>query len=273
MSTNPTTETPGARPPRSGTTRVLTWVGIVIVAIVLIAVAIAVAVTLFRSTPVQQTADVTAPENVIVDVSNAEMRFAPSPDADLHVTLRGAYTGPRPELMTTTANGETRVTGGCPSGSIFTRCDVNLEVAIPASLPLTVNGSNGRITARELTGTVDISTTNGVLETTAMSGPVSLTTTNGVILVRDSRSPELTAQTTNGGIQVDFSQPPMTMTAATTNGAVEVKVPNDATTYRVSAQTTNGAVDTDAVPSDPSSARTLNLSTTNGPVTLHRRGS
>lgn len=142
---------------------------------------------------------------------------------------------------------------------------------LPAALPLNVVGQNGRLTATGLTGALTLETTNGAIRTEGSRGDLELQTTNGGIDVRDAGSRRVTATTTNGGVELDFLDPPTSVQARSTNGAITVRLPADRVTYRVDARTTNGEIDSGSVPSDPSSRRSITAATTNGKVTVEAR--
>jgi DUF4097 and DUF4098 domain-containing protein YvlB len=115
---------------------------------------------------------------------------------------------------------------------------------------------------------VDLSTTNGAIETDGTVGRVTMQTTNGDIRQSGATSKIVAAVTTNGSVTLEFADAPYSVDASSTNGAVTVRVPVDGVSYLVSARTTNGAVNTDAVPSDSTSRRSITAETTNGAVTV-----
>ena len=76
------------------------------------------------------------------------------------------------------------------------------------------------------------------------------------------------ATTTNGSVTLHFVNPPESIDAGSTNGAVTVQVPIEGVTYRVDANTTNGHVDDDTVPTNSTSRRSITAHTTNGTITI-----
>ena len=213
---------------------------------------------------------VDAGTRVLATVPNASLDLRPSPDDQVYVEARGTYFGAEPTLRAATSGGVTTISGGCPS-QWFGFCSVELTVRLPAAVPLTVVAQNGRLTATGLTGTLDLETTNGAIRIAGSRGDLALRTTNGAIDVRDSSSRRATATTTNGGVELDFLDPPTSVEARSTNGAITVRLPADGVTYRVDARTTNGEIDSGSVPTDPSSRRSITAATTNGKVTVEAR--
>ena len=265
----PPTRPPSGTPMSSGSrTALIVTLSVVAVAIV---VGVVVIGTVLRGGSLGGTyADtqiVDAGPRVLATVPNASVDLRPSPDDRVYVEARGTYVGAAPSLRVTTEAGVTSISGGCP-GRWFGFCSVELTVRLPTALPLNVVARNGRLTATGLTGALTLETTNGAITTDGSRGDLELRTTNGAIDVRDSGSRRVAATTTNGGVALDFLDPPSAVQARSTNGAITVRLPADGVTYRVDARTTNGEIDSRSVPSDPSSRRSVTAATTNGKVTV-----
>jgi hypothetical protein len=246
----------------SRTTRTLV-VGAVV--LFLIAAGTAVALTTW-ATPISKSYTATGGSQVTVNVQNAGFEFTPSSDGDVHVELTGWSSGPAPELAVTTSGDTTTIAGGC-TGTWFSRCSIDVTVALPASASLSVASTNGRISAADLEGPVTLNTTNGELVLRGLNGELDLRTSNGAIRVDDCASGSVVATTTNGAIELGFREAPDTVEATSNNGGVTVRVPSDES-YFVDARTTNGGVNTDAIPSDRFADRTITVSTTNGGITV-----
>ncbi|MGO4690644.1 DUF4097 family beta strand repeat-containing protein [Glaciibacter sp. 2TAF33] len=264
-------QTPALAPTRPGRTlgKALLFIGVPLLVIALVVGTVAVSLSVFTRATAAAAEQAVAGTSVSVNVPNAALEFAPSSDGQVHVTMTGSYAGGKPTLRLTTVNGESRITGGCPSGwFLFARCGVTLHINVPADLAVTVRGDNGSITTEGLTGDLDFTTENGRIETTGTVGQVALRTTNGAIRVHDSASTDVLADTTNGGVELQFAEAPTSAQASSTNGAIHIVVPDNGTAYALDTDTTNGGVHTDAVPSDPGSPRTIVARTTNGSVTI-----
>jgi hypothetical protein len=213
-----------------------------------------------------------AGSSVSVDLPNASITLGASDDEQVHVTMRGTYSGEEPQLTIRTGDdGETEISGGCPRGwLIFNRCSVRVEVLLPAELDGEVNGENGSVTAAGLDGALNLSTTNGTLRIEESSGRLDLETTKGRIEGSDLGSANVDAETTNGAVRMEFSSAPDEVSARSTNGEISVTVPDDGESYRVDANTTNGKVDTADIRTDPDADRSITARTTNGRVTVEQ---
>jgi hypothetical protein len=232
-------------------------------ALVLAAAAI-VAVLVTWASPVSQRYSAAGGTSVAVNVPNARLDFVPSTDGAVRVQLTGFSSGPAPDLRVATAGDTTTIEGGC-SGAWFTRCELDIRVEIPAAAAIQVLSTNGRVTLSGLDGDIAVETSNGAVELREVSGTLDLRTSNAAITVTDCTSDDVGATTTNGAIGLDFSEAPTTVHATSTNGAITVRAP-DEVPYFIDASTTNGGVDTDALPSDRFADRTITISTTNGGI-------
>lgn len=248
---------------------ILLFVGIPLLLIALLIAGVINAVGAFRGTAVTQNVDANAGNSLLLDTPNAAIRLTPSDDEQIHVSMRGSYSGERPRLEVGASGDETEIRGGCPDGwFFFNRCRVQIEVSLPEDLDVTAIGQNGSITADELTGDLDLSTTNGGIGVDGSSGVLVLHTTNGRIQLDDADSTEVRAETTNGAVHLAFSDAPDDVTANSTNGEIRIVVPDDGTEYYVEADTTNGRVDTEDVPGDRQADRVISAGTTNGNITI-----
>jgi hypothetical protein len=250
--------------PRAG--RLLLIIGLPVLAVLLIGgVVLAVGLPfLFRGT-VHQQYSVAAGSTVSVSVSNSRFDFAPSTDGRVHVRVDGWALG-RPRFTVRTEGTRTTVHGECGGlGWFGDACSLNLHVTLPAASNLDVSGDNGAIAARDLDGRIAAETTNGAIGVRGVSGDLILHTTNGAVTLADAGSDSVEATTTNGEVEMRFTDPPRIATARSTNGEIVVAVPGTAT-YAVSADTTNGAVDTSRLRTDPGAAHRIVAQTTNGGV-------
>lgn len=265
MSETTPNQRPGENGRRSSANMILLIVGLSLVALVIVAGL--VFAQNFRGGNVDLDDDLAAGTSVAVEIPNAALTFRPSDDDEIHVTMRGTYIGREPSLEAGTSGGVTTISGGCPRGWV-SFCSLTVTVELPDSLPLAVEGENGAITASGLTGRLSLGTTNGRIETDGTEGDITLRTTNGAIRVRGATSADVTATTTNGSVDLGFLDAPTDVLARSTNGSVTVRVPVDGVSYFVTARTTNGTTNTDSVPSDRTSVRTIDVETTNGSVSV-----
>jgi hypothetical protein len=158
-----------------------------------------------------------------------------------------------------------RLRTSCPNfGSDF--CWVDYHVRVPRHLALIIDGDNGSINITGSDAPIAVDGDNGSIRLADVSGPLQLATDNGRVEATQLRSQTVTVDADNGRVHLEFAVAPTTVVATSNNGGVEVVVPNDGAAYRVDVQTDNGSEDV-AVPTDPTSARSITLRTDNGSVT------
>ncbi|MGY4857622.1 DUF4097 family beta strand repeat-containing protein [Cryobacterium sp. AP23] len=267
----PNQQPPSAGPPAAGQGPAPLWRTLLYILVPTVGVLLLVAAFFFalsgRSGPVDLGADETPGTSLLVQIPNTAVTLEPSADDQVHVRMTGSFFGNAPTLTVRTEGGVTEVRGGCRS-QLFSRCSITVAVQLPRSLPTTVDGENGRITASGLTGRLTLGTTNGTIEADGTVGRVDLQTTNGDIRVTDAVSKTVQATTTNGSVELAFVDAPDAVDADSTNGSLTVRVPVSGVSYLVTAQTTNGSVDAESVPSDSTSRRSITARTTNGGITI-----
>ncbi|MBB4778916.1 DUF4097 family beta strand repeat-containing protein [Actinomadura livida] len=189
------------------------------------------------------------------------------------VTLRGGaskatvhrevkYRGDRPEGRTHRIEDGVLKLRGCGS-----RCSVHYTVDLPAGLPVSGDTSSGSIRLSRV-GKVDVSTSSGSIHLDDVSGTVKAKTSNGEIEGRGLKGGETDVETSNGEITLRPAKP-QNIRAKTSNGEIKVTVP--AASYRVSARTGNGDRKID-VPNAPSARYGLDLTTSNGDITVRPAG-
>lgn len=250
--------------PRSRGLRLGLIIGIsVLVTLVVIATVTALALPFALRSPVHQRLDLAAGASISVAVDDASFDVAPSDDGRIHVAVSGWSTVASP-VSARTSQGRTTIDGGCPR-IWFSPCSLHLTVTMPPIADLTVAGTNGGILTRGILGTIDAGTTNGTVDVRGAVGTLRLHSTNGGIRLSGAKTSTVTADTTNGAIDLTFTTVPASVDARATNGAITVSVPGSAS-YAVSAHTINGAVDTSRLSTDPTSPNRITAITINGMV-------
>lgn len=271
MTTNPAPS--GALTPDAPRRGLSTFAKILLfVALPILVILIGVGLTLaFWVRPVSFHATASGSAAIAVSAPNAGIRVMPSTDDQVHVDATGWHSGPRPTLTVDTQGGTTTIQGRCGS-SWLSLCYLELTISAPPTVDLTVASTNGAIGVSGLVGSVRVQTTNGTIDTRNIVGTLDLQTTNGAIRAAACESDDVTARTTNGAVDLDFTRAPGTVEARSTNGSITIRVPDDAS-YFIDAHTVNGRVDTNGIGSDRKADRTIAAETVNGGITVRpRRG-
>lgn len=256
-------EPPATRSPRSPLLTVL--LPIVITLLVVAGFAVVVAPLIARP-PVNLNYAVAGASEVQVTAPDSPLDLGPSTDGRVHVHVTG-WSLVRPDIRVRTQAGRTTVQARCAPFAWFGACALRLAVAVPPASAVTVNGSNGTITAAGMTGAFTAGTANGAVLTDDMQGPLVLRSTNGRIEATRCGSASVHAGTTNGPVALTFRSAPSDVVATSTNGSVTVTVPS-AVAYAVTSGTANGSVDTSSIRTDPASDHRIEARTTNGSVRI-----
>lgn len=101
---------------------------------------------------------------------------------------------------------------------------VNYTVRVPRGVAVTLESSNGEITATNLAGAFSASSSNGRIRGIDLSGSAKVSATNGVIELRMAAVAEggISAETTNGTVTVTVPRGANAdLTARVTNGAIQ----------------------------------------------------
>ncbi len=168
--------------------------------------------------------------------------------------------------------------------SIDTRCGpdcgVSYEIDAPTGVNVTGGTTSGDVRLAGV-GTVDLDVRSGDVSVESATGPVTIETTSGDIIAGDVRGATTlkatsgdvegrglagaaTVQVTSGSVELHLTKP-VAVRARATSGDVLVTVPRDR--YQVQVATANGDENV-SVPHDASASHLLDVSTTNGDVTL-----
>ncbi|MEU3029032.1 DUF4097 family beta strand repeat-containing protein [Streptomyces incarnatus] len=200
--------------------------------------------------------------SIHLDSGNGGVKVRTSPDAAvISVHRKVNYRGDKPTGTSFRVDQGVLTLAGCGHS-----CGVDYDVTVPAALPVTGGTSNGDLVLSGVAA-VDAHTGNGEIAVNGATGAVKLRSSNGEVTVKNARS-GVDAQTSNGGVTVQAATP-QNIKAHTSSGDLTVTVPP--APYRISADNTNGNKKV-AFKDDPSGRYRLDLSTTNGDLTVKSAG-
>lgn len=204
--------------------------------------------------------------SIRLDSGNGGVKVDASPDiSTISVHRKVNYRGDKPSGTSFSVEKGVLTLSGCGKN-----CGVNYVVKVPAGLPVTGTTSNGSLTLSDV-GMVDVHTSNGEITVHNATGPVKLRTSNGdveVKNVKDVKDGDIDTQTSNGEASIQTATP-QNIKARTTNGSLTVTAPP--AKYQISANDPHGDKKV-AFKNDPSGKYRLDLSTTNGDLTVETAG-
>jgi hypothetical protein len=158
------------------------------------------------------------------------------------------------------------IRGTCPLfGSMW--CSVDYRIEMPAGIALDIDVDDERVEVVDMRGAITVDNDNGSIRIRGAEGALALDADNGRIEATGVRSTTVSANSDNGSVEIVMALPPDTLDAQSDNGSVTVVLPDTPDAYAVDASTDNGNVRND-VRHDPTSSRTITVSSDNGNVTV-----
>lgn len=180
---------------------------------------------------------------VASDAGDVEISESDTPA--VRVTETRVWRGVQPGATHDTAGDTLTLTYTCPK--INSGCAVGYRVEIPHGLRVSVTVGAGSVTLRALSGTVE-----------AKSGA-------GEISARDLTSKQVTATTVADDLSLAFAAAPDAVNAQSTSGDARVRLPQGPYKITVVGLAGTGNI---AVPNDPTSPRTVQVTATAGNVEI-----
>jgi DUF4097 and DUF4098 domain-containing protein YvlB len=146
-----------------------------------------------------------------------------------------------------------------------------VQLTVPSDVAVLGGSSDGHLLLSDLSGPLDVHNADGGVELRDVTGRVRLSTSDGPVRAEGLASDRVTVDTSDGSVQLSFSQPPSSVRASTSDGSLEIVVPKDGTAYAVSVSVSDGSQSVD-VPTDPEATRTISVHTSDGSVRIHPAG-
>lgn len=223
---------------------------------------------------------------IVLDLGGGgvELRAANGPGSGVTGT-RTVDTGLRSPSFEERLEGTTlHLVSRCPTFSGF-HCGVHYALTVPAGVrvnggssgggidlfglsgDVNVSSSGGGIDASGTTGALTLDSSGGGIDVTGSSGPLDLSSSGGGVQVNASRSATVRADSSGGGVTLQFDAPPTNVDARSSGGGVRVVVPVGDEAYAVDASSSGGGTHND-VNTNQTSSRHLRVSSSGGGVTI-----
>ncbi|MFF0741723.1 DUF4097 family beta strand repeat-containing protein [Streptomyces sp. NPDC004111] len=166
--------------------------------------------------------------------------------------------------------GSTLSLAGKCSGLVL-NCKAEYTVYVPKGTAVTVQGKGSAgVAAKGLDGALDLNLGRGTADVENASAPLKIRTDSGRINAGGLTSPSVDVGNDNGSIELAFAKAPSEVKADSNTGSITVRVPQDATRYRVSAKagSTNPHIE---VHEDAGSPRTITAATQAGVIRVNTK--
>jgi hypothetical protein len=202
---------------------------------------------------------------VVFDVSNSGISFSATDGETVVETTRttGFLGG---DVSVDVDGGTLRIEQSCPL-ILGLGCRASFDVAIPAGTVISGNTSNGAISLDSTDGPVEVTTSNGAVSLVDVSSDVQVATSNGAISGSGLASMILDVRTSNGRIDLEFSDVPNAVRTRTSNGEIQIVLPGDTPPVALTTSTSNGTVRAD-IRTDPGADVVVDAETSNGDITV-----
>jgi Putative adhesin len=200
-----------------------------------------------------------------VNAHGGSVRLRPSPDSNVHVSVKGLYALRTPTLRTISTKSGVTVTGSCPTVAVIT-CSQNITIELPVAFQVTAHSSGGDVSASGLTGQLDLTSSAGDVADDGAIGRLTMTSSAGDVDGTNLRSSDVTASSSAGDVSLQFAVDPTRVEAGSSAGDVDVRVPNQVA-YRVTVQSSGGDA-VNRVNQESTSTRTIDAHSSAGDVSV-----
>ena len=191
------------------------------------------------------------------------------------------YQDDKPDPGQRLSDGTLTFTKGC------SRCDVEYDLTVPATVRVTAHSDSGRVTVTGVAG-VSASSDSGAVTVRHVKGDVSAHSDSGSITVEDIggkltsqtdsgathattlRSPSVQSSSDSGSLHVDFSVAPENVRLNSDSGSLTLTVPSGP--YAIDAHTDSGGKDIVGVQANSAAPRRLSLHTDSGHIKVAAPG-
>jgi hypothetical protein len=161
------------------------------------------------------------------------------------------------------------LTGNC--SGVVPRCRAEYTVYVPRSMAVTVQGKGSAgVAASGLGGALELNLGRGSAEVENASAPLKIRTGSGRISAGGLTSSSVDVGNDDGSIELAFAKAPSKVKADSDTGSITVRVPEDATRYRVSAKAGSTRPHID-VREDVRSARTITAASGVGVIRINTK--
>ncbi|BEP13732.1 hypothetical protein acdb102_20430 [Acidothermaceae bacterium B102] len=203
-------------------------------------------------------------QTLTVKANVGSVHLEPSPDARVHVTVRGLYSLSKPRVAVSSSADGVTINGSCSTFAVIA-CTENIVVQVPATFAVTASSSGGDVRATGLTGALRLSSSAGDVHDDGATGSLTMTSTAGDVVGTDLGSASVIASSSAGDVSLRFVAAPTKVEAGSSAGDVTLRVPD--VSYAVTVGTSGGDQHV-SIRTDPSAARTIDAHSSAGDVSI-----
>jgi hypothetical protein len=149
-------------------------------------------------------------------------------------------------------------------------CGAELTLAVPAGEAVRATSTSGDVSARNLTGALDLDDASGDIMLNYVSGPLVLSASSGDITGAYISATKVQANDSSGDIDLSFDHVPKDIDIGDGSGDITVAVPANVS-YSVVAKASSGSTNI-GVPTNPLSHNVIHLIAASGDISVVASG-
>ena len=150
-------------------------------------------------------------------------------------------------------------------------CGAELTLDVPAGEAVRATSGSGNVSARNLTGALDLEDSSGDILLNYVSGPLVLSASSGDITGTFISATKVNANDSSGDVDLSFDRAPHNVQVSDASGDITVAVPANVS-YSVVAKAGSGSSNIN-VPTNPLSHNVIHLSDDSGDINVVPSGS
>jgi len=207
---------------------------------------------------------------VRVDVTSGDVRIGPGGAGQARVRESLRWVVHEPSVRETWDGDSLVVTVLCDGGGFLLpdECSADLDVTVPASVPVTVTARSGDVSAGGMSGAVHVQTDSGDIQLTGDSGTVVAHAISGSVSGQGLTAADADVQAESGDVDLGFTAVPQRVVCRVVSGDTLILVPRG-DGYLVTGQTASGERDVDPSLENNQSSRMLSIDSESGGVAVH----
>jgi hypothetical protein len=201
---------------------------------------------------------------------DGDVNVQAGPAGQITVATHQVWSFVRPAVTETLQGDRLTVKAACGDISIG-ECDTSETLTIPAGVALDVDTSDSNVSVDGISGDLNLHSSDGNVSVSNDSGTLHLSSEDGNVQGTDLSSSAVTASSTDGDVDLKFTQPPRSVSGTSSDGNVEVGVPRGPAPYQVSASSDDGNRSVD-VHTDSTASRRISVDSSDGDVSVYYSG-
>ena len=204
-----------------------------------------------------------------VDVTSGDVQIGPGAAGQARVRESLRWVLHRPSVQETWDGDDLVVTVTCDGGGSLLpdQCSADLDITVPASVPVTVTSRSGGVSVGGMSGTIQAEADSGDVQLTGDSGAVIVHAISGSVSGRGLTGTDADVQVESGDIELDYATVPQRVVSRVVSGDTLILVPRGGG-YVISGQSISGGRDIDQTLTNNQSSHVISTDSVSGDVAV-----